>query len=209
MGLARAGIGRDPGRHRGIRGRDLQLCRDGRRRRWCGMRAHSAALLVIVVAADRPFLHAREMVVGAVAGLPHRQHQREIGLLLVLEACGDRGELGERALGMGVGVAVLEVDRLALAGGLAALERHIDQLGDRAPAGMPGKPPPRRIAASSVSCGEMPMRTCLLGRHLSRSCSRGWRSGRPGSRSMRSARRAQREDALAERNLDLAGRSRP
>src|SRR5262245_30205622 len=79
--------------------------------------------LVLVVAADRPFLDAGEMVVGAVAALPHRQHQRQVGLLLALEPLGDGGELGERAVGVGVGVAVLELDRPVLAGGFAALER--------------------------------------------------------------------------------------
>ncbi len=44
-------------------------------------------------AGARPFLDAREMVVVAVMGRPHRMHERAIGLALVLEAPGQRGEL--------------------------------------------------------------------------------------------------------------------
>ena len=64
--------------------------------------------LVLIVAADRPFLHPRQVVVGAVTVLPHRQDQREIRLGLVLETLDHRFELGVGVLGMDVGVPSLK-----------------------------------------------------------------------------------------------------
>src|SRR5829696_3368603 len=71
------------------------------------------------------------MVIGAVARLPHREDQRQIGLLLILEARGDLGELGKCAVGVEIGIAILEVDNLGVACGLATLDRHVNELGDR------------------------------------------------------------------------------
>ncbi len=68
------------------------------------------------------------MVVGAVAVLPHRQHQRQIGLLLVLEPRGDRLEFIKRPVGVNVGVTLLELDRPFFARGLATLQRDVDEL---------------------------------------------------------------------------------
>src|SRR5262245_22265493 len=106
-------------------------------RGWRGGR--SFHYLRLIATAHGPFLHAGEVVVAAIAALPHGQDQRQIRLLLVLESRHDRLELGERALGVEVGVAFLEVDHLVLAGGLAALERDIDQLGNAGPRGNVGK----------------------------------------------------------------------
>ena len=72
-----------------------------------------------------------------------------------------------RVVGGGIGrlrrIALLDLQlqRLLLARRIVAAEPDIDELADRAPAGIPSKPPSRRIAASSVSCGDSPMRTCL------------------------------------------------
>src|SRR6266567_8489497 len=74
------------------------------------------------------------MVVVSVAGLPHGMHQRSERLILAIEARDEPGETRERAIGLAVGCALLEVDADFLAGGLAALELHIDELGHRAAA---------------------------------------------------------------------------
>src|SRR5712692_2413027 len=71
------------------------------------------------------------MVVVSVAGLPHGMHQRSERLILAIEARDEPGETRERAIGLAVGCALLEVDADFLAGGLAALELHIDELGHR------------------------------------------------------------------------------
>src|SRR5262245_47497144 len=85
-------------------------------------------------AGARPFLHAREMVVVAVARFPHRMHQRAIGLVIVVETPHQLGEFLQRAVGLRIGRAFLEVDRHELAGARAAFERHIRQLRHRAAA---------------------------------------------------------------------------
>src|SRR5437016_5154271 len=43
---------------------------------------------LLLLAANRPFLDAGEVVVGAVSGLPHGEDERQVGLLLALEASG-------------------------------------------------------------------------------------------------------------------------
>src|SRR5439155_507514 len=60
------------------------------------------------------------MVVVPVAGLPHGMHQRSERLILAIEARDEPGETRERAIGLAVGCALLEVDADFLAGGLAA-----------------------------------------------------------------------------------------
>src|SRR5690242_336762 len=55
---------------------------------------------LLVVAADRPFLDAGEVIVGAVAGLPHGEDQRQVGLRFLLEAGRQCGELRQREVGM-------------------------------------------------------------------------------------------------------------
>ncbi len=85
MGLARAGIGRDEGR--GAPG-----SRRGPARR--EPRAESGGgpspFLDPQAAGRRPFLDPRQVVISAVAVGPHRQVQRGVGLVLVLEAA-DQG----------------------------------------------------------------------------------------------------------------------
>src|SRR5450631_4244276 len=56
-------------------GRGEVECADGRER----------SRLVLPAAGGRPFLDAREVVVVAVTGLPHRVHQRPIWFCFVLE----------------------------------------------------------------------------------------------------------------------------
>src|SRR5207302_3617218 len=73
---------------------------------------------------------AREMVVGSIATLPHRQHQGFVGLLRVLEAAGELLQARKGMVGFGVGRAVLELDLAGLARRLAAFERYVDQLGN-------------------------------------------------------------------------------
>src|SRR5262249_42033581 len=90
----------------------------------------SLALCCIVCATCRPLLYSGEMVIGAVAGFPHRQHQWQIGLLLVLEPCGDLDELLERAFCVRVCVGILESDRPLFAGQLAAPERDVNEIAD-------------------------------------------------------------------------------
>src|SRR6185312_8139086 len=85
-------------------------------------------------AGARPFLHAREMIVVAIARLPHRMGQRSIGLVIVVETPHQFGEFFQRAVGLRIGRAFLEVDRQELAGARAALERDISQRRNRAPA---------------------------------------------------------------------------
>src|SRR5262245_22989631 len=104
---------------------------------WRGERSFDR--LRLVGSSDRPFLHAREVVVAAVAALPHGQNQREIGLLLALESFNHRGELGQGALGMEVWVSFPEADDLLFARRLAALERDIGELGDGGVGGNAGK----------------------------------------------------------------------
>src|SRR5258708_23876143 len=58
-------------------------------------------------------------------------YERQIGRRGVLELCHDAGEARERKLGLAVGRAVLELNRLALAGRLAALEHDVGKLLDR------------------------------------------------------------------------------
>ena len=48
-------------------------------------RYHSRARCRHLAAGRRPFLDAREVVVIAVARLPHRMHQRAIGLVVIVE----------------------------------------------------------------------------------------------------------------------------
>ena len=113
------------------------------------------------------------------------------------------------------GVPSLKSIGIGSPGRLAALERDIDELGDRPPAAMSSKPPARRIAASSVSCGARPVRTCLLGAAPCRSCSRGWRSApspQPldavGARRQRE-RRARRAEFRARRGFRRAAPRAP
>src|ERR1700720_821400 len=73
----------------------------------------------------RPLLHAREMVIVAIARFPHRMDQRPIGLVIVVEAPHQFGEFFQRAVGLRVGRAFLEVDRHELAGARTAFERDI------------------------------------------------------------------------------------
>src|SRR6185437_7324499 len=94
--------------------------------------AASAARYVIDdAAARRPFLDAGEMVVLAVMPRPHRMNERAIRRLVVVEAARQAGEPLQCAVGVIVRRAVLEVDRSVAARRFAALERHIDDLGDR------------------------------------------------------------------------------
>ena len=76
MGLARAGIGRRPRPRR----RDRTAAMLHARRTSSGNDARRLirlALVLVGAAGQRPFLHARQMVVVAVARLPHRMHQRD------------------------------------------------------------------------------------------------------------------------------------
>src|SRR5439155_11771135 len=159
--------------------------------------------LCILRSGDGPFLHPCEVVIRAVAALPHRQDQRLIWLLFVLESLSDACELLERAFGMEVRVAILEINRHAVARGIAALQRDIDQLGDRGIG--------RDIGKSTVAQNrglERELRRdadahLLFARHL---------SGFVVENGITPARepldtvgtRAQGEHALAERNLDPA-----
>src|SRR5579871_748602 len=90
-----------------------------------------AQKIVIGAAGGRPFLDPRKMVVIAVARLPHRMHQGTIGLLVVVEAADQGGELLQRPVGLGVRRAFFEPDRQEFAGRRSALERHVGQLRDR------------------------------------------------------------------------------
>src|SRR5262249_10790049 len=94
--------------------------------------ARSLQNLVSFAAGRRPFLDARPMVVVAVAGAPHGMDERAIGRRLVGEGLRDRGETGERRIGLGVAAPLLELDRAIPAGRLAALEHHVGERGDRA-----------------------------------------------------------------------------
>src|SRR5262245_7814030 len=95
------------------------------------MLAGSFIASVFVIAADRPFLDAGEVVVGAIAALPHAEHQWRIGLLLVLESHYELFEFDERALGLKIRIAILEVEEPDVAGRGAAFEPHISQFCER------------------------------------------------------------------------------
>ncbi len=71
-------------------------------------------------------------------------HQRAVRHGFVLEACRQLAQFLERIFGVIVGRALLESDRLIFTRPLAAYE-----------------PPLRKIAASKVSCGAKPVRTCF------------------------------------------------
>ncbi len=58
-------------------------------------------------------------------------HERAVRLVCVIEAPGERGELFQGPVGVAVGRAFLECDRLAFTGRLAAFERHVNDLGHR------------------------------------------------------------------------------
>src|SRR4051794_10562062 len=88
------------------------------------------ALRLVVIAADRPFLDAGEVVVGTVSVLPHREHERQIGLLLILKSHDELFEFGKRLLGVKIRIALLEVDVYGVAGWRAAFERHIGEFCD-------------------------------------------------------------------------------
>ena len=62
---------------------------------------------------------------------PHREHERAIGRRLVLEPRDESREPRERRFGCRIGTAPLELDDGLFAGRLAALELHIDELGER------------------------------------------------------------------------------
>ena len=114
VGLARAGIGGDPGRHVRVGGLALQAPHVGR---------NGAGDLIAPLprcrppaAGGRPFLDAREMIVVAVVRRPHRMDERAIGLVVVVEPPRQRRELFQRAVGLAVRRALLEIDRLGFAG---------------------------------------------------------------------------------------------
>src|SRR5215472_1410075 len=94
------------------------------------MSSFAGRLCVLIVAADRPFLDAGEVIVSAVAGLPHREDERQIGLLGVFETLRDLFELDEGAVRLGIRIALLEPNDPVLAGGRTALEPDIDQFRD-------------------------------------------------------------------------------
>ena len=56
--------------------------------------------IVFGAAGRRPLLHAREMIVVAIARLPHRMHQRTIRLVIVVEPPHQFGQLFQRAIGL-------------------------------------------------------------------------------------------------------------
>ena len=76
VGLAGAGIGGDPGRR--CRGRTPRSAARSHRA-GCRRRVHSRSVLDFA-AGQRPFLDAREVVVVAVMGPPHRMDQRAVRL---------------------------------------------------------------------------------------------------------------------------------
>src|SRR6185312_17055367 len=83
-----------------------------------------------------PFLDPREIVIGAIAVGPHRQHERTIGLVLVFEFADQRLELRPRIVGGSVGMlrriarSDLELQRPFLARRVVAGEADIDQFSD-------------------------------------------------------------------------------
>src|SRR5207302_10360945 len=85
-----------------------------------------------------PFLDTGEVVVGAVAVRPHRQIERGIGLVLVLEGADQLFELSSRFTGGNIGrlrlvvLFDLELQRLLLSRGIVAAESDISDLADRA-----------------------------------------------------------------------------
>src|SRR5262249_46762504 len=164
---------------------------------------YSLALCRIVRATGRPLLHASQMVIGAVAGFPHRQHQWPIRLFLVLEPCGDLGELFERAFCVRVCVPLLESDRPLFSGQLAAPERDVNEIADGGVRSDAGK-----SAAAQNGGFEGELRRdadahLLLARHLAGLVVE------DGIASVGAAfdaigARAQGKHALAERDRDLA-----
>ena len=202
MGLARAGIGRDPGGD----ARD-RTPRPAAARTVSGMMrgAHSPRPRRRPPPVLRPFLDAGEVVVGAVAVLPHRQHQRAIGLSPRPRTGATSSASFASAWSAWLSASPsLNSIGAAFAGRLAALERDIDEFGDRARRRRCREI--RRRAGSRLPASVAAQCRCAPACRSAppRSCSRGWRSCRRASRSMRSARAAQRETALAERDRDLA-----
>src|SRR5262245_30535665 len=108
------------------------------------------------------------MVIGAVAVLPHREHQRQIRLPLVLEPVGDGFELLQRALGMEVRVALPEIYRYIGACGIAAPKRDIDQLIDRGAGRHVAKPAVAKDRGLERELRRHPDADLLFARYLSR-----------------------------------------
>src|SRR5690348_9263618 len=95
--------------------------------------ARSCVVSAAAAAGRGPFLDAREIVVGAVAVLPHRETERGIALRLVLEFADQPFELGARFVGgvirklRRVAAIDFQFDRLFLAGRRVAAEPDVDQ----------------------------------------------------------------------------------
>src|SRR5271156_869692 len=92
----------------------------------------STGNVVFGAAGGRPFLDACEVVVITVARLPHRMHERTIGLVVIIEPPHQDRKLFKGPIGLAVRRALLEIERHELAGARAALERHISKSRHRA-----------------------------------------------------------------------------
>ena len=168
-------------------------------------------------AGRRPFLDAGEIVVGAVAVRPHRQDQRAIGLVLVLEARGSSSSSLARACIGGL------VRRCAVSSFLI-FRSSVRMLARRLVAAEPA----HRSSSQTERAGRNTVKAALaqdrrLQRELrrqgpcapafrsaaGRSCSREWRSRRRVRRSMRSARARQHEAARCRAESRSRRGSRP
>src|SRR6185295_9587935 len=85
---------------------------------------------LLVLAAGGPFGNAREMVVIAVARLPHRTDQRTIRRLRLREPRDHNLQSSQRLVGVEISSPVLEFDELAFARRVASAQRHIGDLAD-------------------------------------------------------------------------------
>ena len=194
MGLAGAGIGGDEGRSRRV-GRARLRGADGVGE-WCGA---PSPFLDPQSAGRRPFLDAREIVIGAVAVRPHRQIQRACRLGPRSRMCGSgsssllraRRRRRRRAAAAYRCCLIFSSSGSLLARRIVAAEPDIDQFADgragvefrqsrpRAGSRLPAS------AAATAPCAP----ACRSA--AARSCSRGWRScRRGGARCGRRARTA-------------------
>ena len=158
MGLPGTGIGRDEHRRSGsMRAAALHARRAG----YC-----AALSFLVSMPPAGPFLDPRQIVITAIAVRPHGQVERPIGLassskLRISSSSLARASSRHHRAAAARRARDLQFKRPRFAGRIVAAEPDIDQFADGAPAAMPANPPSRRIAASSVSCGDRPMRTCL------------------------------------------------